>query len=144
MSAVLGYLQGGCSPTRLHREGPGLSGFNAQLKAASQVGHTFIDTDSTEASLKAPCERLGTGFQRPSPARSERMHKVSRTPCALSTKPSKSTRSLPRLDLLARQLTNYENMFNDLGSKMLDLINERPARHQPQVTLTSAMLCSSL
>ncbi|KAH0183485.1 hypothetical protein KCU99_g9481, partial [Aureobasidium melanogenum] len=31
----------------------------------------------------------------------------------------------PRLDLLAQQLTNYEAVFNDLGSKMLDLINER-------------------
>ena len=31
----------------------------------------------------------------------------------------------PRLGLLAQQLTNYEAVFSDLGSKMLDLINER-------------------
>ncbi|KEQ76888.1 hypothetical protein M436DRAFT_78624 [Aureobasidium namibiae CBS 147.97] len=31
----------------------------------------------------------------------------------------------PRLSLLAQQLTNYEAVFSDLGSKMLDLINER-------------------
>ncbi|KAI4765676.1 hypothetical protein E4T52_09296 [Aureobasidium sp. EXF-3400] len=31
----------------------------------------------------------------------------------------------PRLGLLAQQLTNYEAVFGDLGSKMLDLINER-------------------
>lgn len=31
----------------------------------------------------------------------------------------------PRLGLLAQQLVNYEAVFTDLGSKMLDLINER-------------------
>jgi hypothetical protein len=31
----------------------------------------------------------------------------------------------PRLGLLAQQLTNYEAVFGDLGSKMVDLINER-------------------
>jgi hypothetical protein len=31
----------------------------------------------------------------------------------------------PRLGLLAQQLTNYEAVFADLGSKMVDLINER-------------------
>jgi hypothetical protein len=31
----------------------------------------------------------------------------------------------PRLGLLTQQLTNYEAVFSDLGSKMLDLINER-------------------
>lgn len=30
-----------------------------------------------------------------------------------------------RLGLLAQQLTNYEAVFGDLGSNMLDLINER-------------------
>ncbi|KAK6003880.1 hypothetical protein QM012_008730 [Aureobasidium pullulans] len=31
----------------------------------------------------------------------------------------------PRLGLLSQQLSNYEAVFNDLGSKMIELINER-------------------
>ncbi|KAI4748387.1 hypothetical protein E4T50_01394 [Aureobasidium sp. EXF-12298] len=31
----------------------------------------------------------------------------------------------PRLGLLSQQLSNYEAVFNDLGSKTTELINER-------------------
>jgi hypothetical protein len=130
--SVLGYLQGGCSPTgRFHREGRSLGLQCAAVSLAlSQVGLTFIDTDnSTEPIHKHLTNGWEQAFQRRLPlvlsACAKGFSNTLRAFHKAIEVHSFPHRDDPRLDLLAQQLTNYEPVFNDLGSKMLDLINER-------------------